>query len=141
MSSSAATGSQAGVCFPGWSPALATDESLSPARREAYRQTLTGFLKSCAQRRVAVTVAAAREFAELARLEHAPGPGRAQEWQDALNWYFRRGREGAQAALRDVPPLARTDQGQTAWEAALIAGLRERHLAWRTEQTCEPVEG
>src|SRR5262249_34385279 len=75
----------------------------------------------------------AREFVELARLEKAPSPQRLQEWKDALNWFFRRGRESK--VMAGVPTLGRDDLGQTSWEAALIAGLRQRHFDWGTEQT------
>jgi integron integrase len=114
---------------------LNADGSLSSGLRENYRQTVSRFLAFCAKRRTSPSVAGAREFVELARLEQAPSPARLQEWKEALNWYFRQGREASVVLLKGVPSLARTDQGQTAWEAALIAGLRERHLAWRTEQT------
>jgi integron integrase len=121
--------------FPDWPACLHADDSLTPGLREAYRQTLSRFLQFCRQRPLGVTVAGAREFVELAQLEQAPSPGRVQEWKDALNWYFRRGRESSSAALKGVPPLARTDLGQAGWEQALIARIRQRPLAWRTEQT------
>lgn len=77
----------------------------------------------------------ARDFVELARLEQAPGPGRLQEWKDALNWYFRHGREAGNLALKGVPPLARKDLGRTGWEQGLIERLRRKACSWRTEQT------
>ena len=77
----------------------------------------------------------AREFVDLYRLEHAPSPTRFQQWKDALNWYFRYGREGAPGTRPSVPPLARTDLGATPWEAAFIAYLRQKGRSWRTEQT------
>lgn len=124
-----------GWTFPGWSAALNADAALSPGLRASYRQSLSQFLAFCARRRTNPSVAGAREYVELARLEQSPSPARLQEWKAALNWYFRRGREASAVRLKGVPPLERTDLGQTAWEAALIGGLRERHLAWRTEQT------
>lgn len=121
---------------PGWSAALAADESLSAAERAGYGETVTRFLRFCAGRRAVPAVGLAREFVELARLEEAPGPARLQGWKAALNWYFRRGRAaGAGPGLPGVPPLARSDQGGAAWEVALIAHLRRRGRAWRTEQT------
>ena len=123
------------LVFPDWPARLAADASLSPGVQESYRVTLTRFLAFCRQRRAAATVGAAREFVELARLEAAPSAGRVQEWKEALNWFFRKGREARACALRGVPPLARKDLGGPAWEQALVAGLRERHLAWRTEET------
>lgn len=121
--------------FPDWANRLRADESLTPGLRESYRQTLAGFGQFCQQRQTGTTVAGAREFVELARLERAPSPARLQEWKDALNWYFRRGREAAAVALQGVPPLARADLGQAGWEQGLIARLRQRQCAWRTEQT------
>jgi integron integrase len=121
--------------FADWSARLTADPSLAPGLRESYRLTLSRFLAFCAQRQAHPAVPLAREHLELARLEQAPSPARLQEWKDALNWYFRQRREANAPTLPGVPPLARTDLGHTPWEAALIAGLRERHLAWRTEQT------
>jgi integron integrase len=114
-----------------------------PGLRAAYRQTVARFLTFCAQRRQVASVRLAREFVELARLELAPSRARLQEWKDALNWYFRRGRaarcstadDRSKIQDRGVPPQAGADLGATAWEQALIAGLRERHCGWRTEQT------
>jgi len=109
-----------GLSFPDWAGALRADDSLSPGLRESYRRTLVDFLKFCQQRRVGATVAVARDYVELARLEQAPAPARLQEWKDGLNWFFHRGREALSAALRDVPPLARSDLGRTDWERRLF---------------------
>jgi integron integrase len=124
-----------GLSFPDWAGALRADDSLSPGLRESYRRTLVDFLKFCQQRRAGATVALAREYMELARLEHAPAPARLQEWKDGLNWFFRRGREASSTALRGVPPLARSDLGRTDWEQRLVARLRLKGFSWRTEQT------
>ena len=83
----------------------------------------------------AAGLALARDYVELARLEHAPAPARLQEWKDGLNWFFSRGREASSAALRGAPPLARSDLGRTDWEQRLVARLRLKGVAWRTEQT------
>jgi hypothetical protein len=123
------------VFLPDWAARLAADASLTPGLRESYRLTIAGFLELCRRRRLGASVGLAREYVELARLERAPSPGRLQEWKEALNWFFRRGREASAAALQGVPPLAREDLGRTDWEAALIARVRERHFSWRTEQT------
>lgn len=125
----------AGFSFPGWAPALAADDSLSPGLREGYRQAVSQFLRFCAGRGVAPSVVLAREFVELWRLEAGPSPARLQEWKDGLNWYFRRGREVAMVVMRGVPPLGRADLGGPAWEQALIGYLRQRGRSWRTEQT------
>jgi integron integrase len=121
--------------FPDWAARLGADAVLTPGLRESYRQTLTRFLAFCQQRQTGPSVAGAREFVELERLERPPSPARLQEWKEALNWYFRRGREAGGVALQGVPPLARTDLGQAGWEQGLIARLRQRSCSWRTEQT------
>jgi len=121
--------------FPDWAARLRVDDSLTPGLRESYRQTLARFLEFCQRRQAGATVALARDYVELARLERAPSPGRLQEWKDALNWYFRRGREAVAVALQGVPPLARADLGRAGWEQGLIARLRQRQCSWRTEQT------
>ena len=123
------------LVFPDWPAWLAGDESLPPSLQESYRLTLTRFLAFCRQRRAVPTAGLAREYVELARLEQAPSAGRVAEWKEALNWFFRNGRQPAPSSLPGVPSLARADLGGPGWEQALIAGLRERHLAWRTEQT------
>jgi integron integrase len=123
------------VVFPDWAARLAADTSLAPGQQAGYRRTLGGFLEFCQRRGSGATIAQAREYVDLRRLEEAPSPARLQEWKEALNWFFRRGREAQTAALRGVPPLARADLGRTEWEAGLIRRLRERHLSWRTEQT------
>ena len=121
--------------FPDWAGALRADESLTPGLRECYRRVLAGFLEFCRQRQAGTTVALARAYVELARLEQAPAPARLQEWKDGLNWFFRLGREASSAALRGAPPLARSDLGRTEWEQRLVARLRLKGVSWRTEQT------
>lgn len=103
--------------------------------RESYRRTLLAFHDFCRQKQLRLTVQAARQFVELTALEQAPSPGRLQEWKDALNWFFRSGRETASLALKGAPPLARSELGEAAWEQALIVYLRQRGHSWRTEQT------
>jgi integrase len=101
--------------------------------RESYRPTIGAFLRFCRQRKSRATVAAAREYVEVVRLEWQPGPVQLQEWKAALNWFFRARRPGP-AAAEGVPPLGRTDLGRADWERRLIQRLRVLHLAWRTEE-------
>jgi len=124
-----------GCRFPDWPVRLQRDGSLSPGLRASYRATILGFLEFCRRRRTAPAVAAAREYVEVIRLERALAPARLQESKDGLNWWFRRGREGLGSGLKGVPPPARSDLGQTDWEARLIARLRLKRFSWRTEQT------
>lgn len=123
-----------GAFFPDWTRCLHNDDSLTPGLREVYRRALAGFLQFCQQRRSAPSVALARDYVELSQLEHAPSPAQLQEWKDALNWFFRRGRAPV-ATFKGVPPLARSDLGSTEWEQRLVARLRLRHFSWRTEET------
>jgi hypothetical protein len=127
--------SRSGLSFPDWANALRADDSLSPGLRESYRRTIAGFLKYCQQKHTQATVALARAYVEVTRLEQAPAPGRLQEWKDSLNWFFRGGREASSAALQGVPLLARSDLGRTDWEQQLVARLRLKGCSWRTEQT------
>ncbi len=92
------------------------------------------FMGWCDQRGSGPTVSGAREFLEVARLAEAPSPRRLQDWKEALNWYFRHGREWGRV-LKGVPSLARSDLGEAPWEVAFIAYLRQRGRSWRTEQT------
>jgi len=130
-----ASGPGRGLSFPEWAGALRADDSLSSGLRESYRRTLVDFLRFCQQRGAVATMALAREYVELARLKQAPAPARLQEWKEGLNWFFRRGQEASRAALRGVPPLARSDLGRTDWEQGLVARLRLKGFSWRTEQT------
>jgi integron integrase len=130
-----------------WRDWLANDPRLTPGLRESYRRTLTEFDQFCLQRRASrnagggtraaaqPTVALAREYVELQRLERAPGPAQLQEWKEALNWLFRCRRCPPGAVLTGVPPLGRADLGRTPWERRLVEKIRVRHLSWRTEQT------
>jgi integron integrase len=135
MESGASKGYASTVHFPNWATALAGETSIAPALRTRYRKTLSRFLTFCARRQAAPCIPLAREFVEVEQRDLQPECGPVEEWKQALNWYFRRARAGAGLVLKGVPPLAREDLGQSAWEQALIAGVRERHLAWRTEQT------
>ena len=130
-----------------WRNWLANDPLLSPGQRESYRRTLEGFDQFSLKRGsggasdsgpcapVRPSVALAREYVELQRLEQAPGPAQLQEWKEALNWLFRARRCPPGAVLTGVPPLGRADLGRTAWERRLVERIRVRHFSWRTEQT------
>ena len=119
--------------FPNWAEVLAGDPAVSPGLRESYRPTIGAFLRFCRQRKSRATVAAARDYVEVVRLEWQPGPVQLQEWKAALNWFFRARRPGP-AAAEGVPPLGKTDLGRADWERRLIQRLRLLHLAWRTEE-------
>ena len=130
-----------------WRNWLANDPLLTPGLQESYRRTLERFEQFYLKRGGAEgsgggsgaagrpTVALAREYVELQRLEWAPGPAQLQEWKDALNWLFRARRCPPGPMLTGVPPLGRADLGRTAWEKRLVEKIRVRHLSWRTEQS------
>jgi hypothetical protein len=121
--------------FPEWRTVIAADESLSSGLREAYRHMIEGFVRFCQQRGRLASVAAARECVELLQLERQPGPAQLQEWKNALNWFFRKGKQREETPLNGVPPLARADLGKTEWEKRLVRRIRTLHFSWRTEQT------
>ena len=126
---------------------LERDPLFTPGLRESYRRTLAGFEQFCLRRGASGTrgsgarapaprsVALAREYVALQRLEWVPGPAQLQEWKEALNWVFRCHRSAAGAVLTGVPPLGRADLGRMPWERRLVEKIRVRHLSWRTEQT------
>jgi integron integrase len=130
-----------------WRNWLEHDHLLGPVLRESYRRTLASFEEFCLRRDASgsaggvtraparPTVALARVYVELQRLERAPGPAQLQAWKDALNWLFRCRRCPPGAVLTGVPPLGRADLGRTPWERRLVEKIRVRHLSWRTEQT------
>jgi hypothetical protein len=78
-----------------WRNWLAIDPLITLGLREGYRQTLAGFEQFCLQHAASrnagggtrapaqPTVALAREYVELRRLERAPGPARLHEWKEA----------------------------------------------------------
>ncbi len=121
-----------------WSRTLSLDPSLAPRLREAYRGTITEFLSYYRRKNCPPSVAAARAYVEVARLEHATGPVQLQGWKEALNWFFRKQKEWVRAQAQQaqgVPSLGRQDVGQADWERRLIERVRTLHLAWRTERT------
>lgn len=129
-----------------WRNWLEKDPLLTPGLRESYQRTLAGFEQFCLKRGTSgtsgsgtcapaqPTVALARVYVELQRLEQAPGPAQLQEWKEALNWLFRSRRCPPGVVLTGVPPLGRADLGRTPWERRLVEKLRVRQMSWRTEQ-------
>jgi hypothetical protein len=103
MKTTAKNVSSHGLFFPNWSQALQADDSLTPGLRESYRRILTGFLDFCRQRQAVSSVALARDYVELLRLEQAPAPARLQTWKDGLNWFFREATAAASAGQGGQP--------------------------------------
>jgi hypothetical protein len=121
--------------FADWPKWLAADGSIASAQRAGHRAVIGEFLGFCHRRGAAPSIALAREQVELVRQEQRPTAGQLRARKEALNWFFRQVRDHETPRISGVPPLARADLGREPWERALVASLRERHLAWRTEQT------
>jgi len=80
-----------------WRNWLESDHLLTPSLRESYRRTLESFDQFCVKRGARGTsaggacaagrrtVALARVYVELQRLERAPGSAQLHEWKEALN--------------------------------------------------------
>jgi hypothetical protein len=82
-----------GCWLTSWPKALASDPLISPGESEGYRRAIERFLDYCRQKACLPSAARAREYVEVARLEHAPGPVQLREWKDSLNWLFRQRKE------------------------------------------------
>ena len=79
-----------------WRNWLEHDHLLGPVLRESYRRTLASFEEFCLRRGASgsaggatraparPTVALARVYVELQRLERAPGPAQLQSWKETL---------------------------------------------------------
>ena len=79
-----------------WRNWLEHDHLLGPVLRESYRRTLASFEEFCLRRGASgsaggatraparPTVALARVYVELQRLERAPGPAQLQAWKETL---------------------------------------------------------
>ncbi len=121
------------IIFANWREALHRT-GLSPAMKNLYALALGGYLDYCTRNAISVTTASARAF-----MDDVTRRGLAKEpalWKDALNWFFRMGRQHCIAEpLSGVPSLGQADTGAEPWERRLIERLRIQHYAWRTEQT------
>src|SRR5438477_11513984 len=90
-------------------------------------------LDYCAHNAISVTTESARAYMDdVTRRGLARHP---ELWKDALNWFFRAGRQHTSVARGALPPLHQADTGAVPWEQRLIERVRIQHYAWRTEQT------
>ncbi len=120
------------VIFTHWQEAL-NQSALSPPVRGGYALAIGGYLDYCRRNGLSVTLESARGFvADAQRRQLARNP---QLWKDALNWFFRAGRERSGLVLQGLPSPGQADTGRTPWERRLIEKLRLNHYSWRTEQT------
>jgi hypothetical protein len=117
------------VIFPHWREVL-NQFPLPPAARSGYALAIAGYLDYCRRNGLSVTLDSARGYmSDAQRRSLARNP---QLWKEALNWFFRHGRD---AAPQGVPTRGGADLGRTDWERRLIERLRLNHYSWRTEQT------
>ena len=120
------------VIFAHWREAL-NQAALSPPARGGYALGLTAYLEYCRRNGLSVTLESARGFmADAERRQLARNP---QLWKEALNWFFREGRQHSGLPSRGMPTPGQADTGRTPWERRLIERLRLSHYSWRTEQT------
>lgn len=120
------------VIFPNWREVL-NQVALSPNARAGYALAIGGYLDYCRRTGWSVTLESARAFmAEAQRRQLARNP---QLWKEALNWFFREGRQHSGLTAGGWPSPGQADTGRTPWERRLIERLRLNHYSWRTEQT------
>jgi hypothetical protein len=101
---------------------------------------ISGYLEYCARNGISVTTASARAYMDdVLRRGLARQP---ELWKEGLNWFFREGRQHTSARTASgIPVPGQADTGAEPWERRLIERLRIQHYAWRTEQTCQIVDG
>ena len=101
--------------------------------RGGYALAIRGYLDYCRGNVLSVTAESARGYmADVERRQQARQP---QLWKEALNWFFRKGKEVSGPGLRGLPSSGQADTGAAPWERRLIERLRLNHYSWRTEQT------
>jgi integron integrase len=124
------------IWFPRWAEAVGR-LGLPAVRCQQYHRAIIGYLRYCKETRQRATVPSARAFMGALEAQRQLSVGELAVWKEALNWFFRAGRQAATAGrvLSGVPPAAAADLRQAVWERRLIEVLRTRHYQWRTEQT------
>jgi integron integrase len=101
--------------------------------KRSYAEVIEGYLKYCLRNGLVVGVASARGFVSDAVRRGLTQDGAT--WKEALNWFFREGRQRGAPRPEGVPSEGQADTGKTAWEARMIERLRLQHYSWRTERT------
>ena len=104
------------VIFSNWREIL-NQSSLSKGMRGGYALAIGGYLDYCRRNALSVTTETARGYmADVERRQLARQP---QLWKDALNWFFRKGKEFSGPVLRGLPSSGQADTGATPWERRL----------------------
>lgn len=120
------------ILFANWRETLHLS-GLGRSNQRNYEQAIEAYLHYCAGTGQSVTVQTARGFMSDAARRGLTD--QKEEWQKALNWFFREGRKTGTPRPEGVPTPGNADTGQTQWESRLIERLRINHYSWRTERT------
>lgn len=128
------------VRFGRW-PEVLAQASLPQRQKASWAITLRWYLNFCRRGRAAVTVQSARDFVEWAQQEKHPEPWQLESWKEALNWFFREGKEPVvKAPHREplpIPPQTTAGGGEgekiPVWKTDYLRALRRGHYAYRTE--------
>ena len=127
------------IQFRQWPEVLART-NLPEHQKASWAITLRWYLNFCRRGRAGVTVQSARDFIAWAEQEKHPEPWQLESWKEALNWFFREGKQQVVKAPHPDPlPIPQTTAGRgegeetPAWKAAYLRVLRREHYAYRTE--------
>ena len=120
------------LVFANWREVL--HRSGLPVQTQRVREDVVGkYLDYCVLNGMSVTKESARGFRDDARRRGlAPAD---ESWEEAIRWFFRKGKERCSPHPEGVPSLGHADLGSTDWEQRMIERLRLQHYSWRTEQT------
>ena len=113
---------------------------LPPEKYELRRQALRWYWEKGAKRSIQNSGVGGRKGGGEDRETALAGKMPALRPEDAEAGSRRGGaaahnRAGAGNSMPDVPPLGKADLGGAPWERKLVARIREKHLAWKSEQT------
>jgi hypothetical protein len=98
------------VIFPNWREVL-NQAPLSEAVRGGYSLAIGGCLDYCRHNGLSAAVESARGYmADAQRRKLARNP---QLWKQALNWFFKEGRQTSGLGPPGLPSVGRADTGRT----------------------------
>ncbi len=137
------------VHFPDW-PAVLAESDLPPKVRARYGIVLRWYLSFCRRSRVSADFESARAFVDWAVREKNARPQLAEQWREAIRWFFQQARRRTGAAPQFKRPevqisgAARANpnpgspsvkESAAKWEADLRCRLRVLHYSYRTEES------